>query len=199
MPSRAHIVRGTQYTSLNFAPRLPLLLEYRNLFFSTKCAKIRATRQVSCRMTRLPRLCRQSTRHQDLESRKGKLIETQSGKPWTVPLEGYYLISFQASRFPGSELNVETDEGLEALMQNIQSVSSAARLHSTSRTHSCHESWGAVTKQSRENIPLTTPLMSDHQRILTDFEALKSPRYYLYVNHSSKQEPNACECSRTPR
>ena len=50
-------------------------------------------------------------------------METLTSKPWPLPREGAYLISFRASRFPGALVDVESAEGLAAMVENIRHVS----------------------------------------------------------------------------
>lgn len=54
-------------------------------------------------------------------------METSKAKPWLVPREGCYLISFTASRFPTETIHIETAEGLAAMVENMRYV----------RTHWC--------------------------------------------------------------
>lgn len=59
---------------------------------------------------------------QEPESRKGKLMEISKSKPWPIPKDGFYLISLTAARLPGEMIDVETERGLAAMMDNIRHV-----------------------------------------------------------------------------
>lgn len=86
-----------------------------------------------------PLSCKSSRRHTDdphtrnkkkePEQRKGRLVEPSTGKPWQVPREGFYLLSYTAARFPSEMMHVETSEGLAVMMDNIRHVRGT---HSTS-------------------------------------------------------------------
>lgn len=52
-------------------------------------------------------------------------METAKARPWPVPREGAYVISFRASRFPGEMIQVESAAGLEAMVENIRHVGEA--------------------------------------------------------------------------
>ncbi|CAM9116440.1 unnamed protein product [Pylaiella littoralis] len=56
---------------------------------------------------------------------KGRLMETLKAVPWAVPREGFYTISFRASRFPAEIIHVESAEGLAAMVQNIRHMNTA--------------------------------------------------------------------------
>ncbi|CAM9343850.1 unnamed protein product, partial [Scytosiphon promiscuus] len=56
---------------------------------------------------------------------KGTLMETPKAMPWLVPREGAYVISFRASRFPGDIAQVESAEGLAAMVENIRHMNTA--------------------------------------------------------------------------
>ncbi|CAM9624564.1 unnamed protein product [Ectocarpus sp. 12 AP-2014] len=59
----------------------------------------------------------------DPARQKGRLMEPPKAKPWPVPREGAYAIFFRASRYPGDVINVESAEGLAAMVENIRRVS----------------------------------------------------------------------------
>ena len=54
-------------------------------------------------------------------------METPKARPWPVPRDGAYAISFRASRFPGDMIHVESAEGLAAMVENIRHVSLAGK------------------------------------------------------------------------
>lgn len=56
-------------------------------------------------------------------------MDTLTSKPWPLPREGAYLISFKASRFPGALVDVESAEGLAAMVDNIRHVSEHTKLN----------------------------------------------------------------------
>ncbi|CBJ31908.1 Hypothetical leucine rich repeat calcium binding protein [Ectocarpus siliculosus] len=61
----------------------------------------------------------------DPARQKGRLMEPPKAKPWPVPREGAYAIFFRASRYPGDVINVESAEGLAAMVDNIRHMNTA--------------------------------------------------------------------------
>ncbi|CAM9197908.1 unnamed protein product [Ectocarpus sp. 13 AM-2016] len=61
----------------------------------------------------------------DPARQKGRLMEPPKAKPWPVPREGAYAIFFRASRYPGDVINVESAEGLAAMVENIRRMNTA--------------------------------------------------------------------------
>jgi hypothetical protein len=57
---------------------------------------------------------------------KGRLISSITGKPWGIPREGWVNLSAAIQRLPSSELELESDEGLQELFENIHGIRDAS-------------------------------------------------------------------------